>query len=204
VTISGTEAFAMAQLWLVRHGETAWTVSGRHTGRTDVPLTARGEMQARMLARRIGARPFTLVLTSPLSRARETCRLAGHLAAAQVDPDLAEWDYGTLEGRTRAEIQQDLPGWSIWTGPVPGGETPEQVGARADRVLGRSSGADGDVAIFAHGHVLRVLAARWLGLPPTSGRHLALDPASLGVLGHEHGSPVVRSWNESWALLEVP
>jgi probable phosphoglycerate mutase len=194
----------MAQLWLIRHGETAWSRAGRHTGRTDVPLTPRGELQARLLARRIAARPFALVLTSPLSRARETCRLAGHLDGAAVDPDLQEWDYGRMEGRTTAEIQRELPGWSVWTGPVPGGETPDEVGARADRVIARAAAAEGDVALFAHAHVLRVLAARWIGLPATGGRHLALDTASLSVLGHEHGRPVLRSWNESCALVEAP
>ncbi len=194
----------MAQLWLIRHGETAWSRDGRHTGRTDVPLTARGELQARLLARRLAAHPFALVLTSPLSRARETCRLAGRLEGAVVDPDLQEWDYGQLEGRTTAEIQRELPGWSVWTGPIPGGETPDEVGARADRVIARASAVEGDFALFAHAHVLRVLAARWVGLPATGGRHLALDTASLSVLGHEHGRPVVRSWNESCALVESP
>ena len=194
----------MAELWLIRHGETAWSLSGQHTGRTDIPLTARGESQARMLARRIAARPFALVLTSPLRRARETCRLAGHLAAAQEEPDLMEWDYGEFEGRTSADIRKGIPGWTIWTAVVRGGESAEQVGARADRVIARALGADGDVALFAHGHVLRILAARWLGLPPQAGRYLALDTASLGRLGHEHGQPVVRSWNESGAMMDVP
>jgi probable phosphoglycerate mutase len=194
----------MLELWLIRHGETAWTITGQHTGRTDIPLTPRGETQARMLSRRIATRRFALVLTSPLSRARETCRLAGQLSAAQVEPDLAEWDYGALEGRTSADIRKETPGWSIWTGAVPGGETQEQVGARVDRVLARVAGIDGEVAIFAHGHVLRVLAARWLRLPPAGGRYLSLDPAALSVLGDEHGFPVVRSWNQSYALVEAP
>jgi len=194
----------MLQLWLIRHGETAWSLSGRHTGRTDVPLTPRGEKQAEMLARRIAGKRFAQVLTSPLSRARETCRLAGHLAESQVAPDLMEWDYGSFEGRTTADIQKEIPGWNIWTGVLPRGETAEQVGARADHVIGRAAAADGDVALFAHGHVLRILAARWLKLPAIGGRYLALDTASLSVLGHEHEQTVVRSWNESYDLVQAP
>ncbi|HSE94614.1 MAG TPA: histidine phosphatase family protein [Methylomirabilota bacterium] len=155
-------------LWLIRHGETAWSASGRHTGRTDVPLTAAGERQAEALGRhlRAGGETFATVLTSPLTRARETCRLAGYAAVAQVVDDLREWDYGDYEGRTTAEIRTDRPGWTIWAGPVPGGETVEAVGRRASRVIDRAVAASGAVALFAHGHVLRVLAACWLGLPP--------------------------------------
>jgi len=194
----------MVQLWLIRHGETVWSRSGQHTGRTDIPLTPRGERQAEMLARRIAGKRFAQVFTSPLSRARETCRLAGHLAESRMDPDLMEWDYGLFEGRTTADIRKEIPGWNIWTGSVPCGETPEQVGARVDRVIVRASAVDGDVALFAHGHVLRILAARWLKLPPIGGRYLALDTASLSVLGHEHEQTVVRSWNESYDLVEAP
>jgi len=194
----------MVQLWLVRHGETAWSLSGQHTGRTDIPLTPRGEQQAEILARRLAGRRFERVFTSPLSRARDTCRLAGHLSEALVDADLVEWDYGSFEGRTTADIRRDVPGWNIWTGALPGGETPEQVGMRADRVIARASAVDGDVALFAHGHVLRILAARWLALPAVGGRYLALDTASLSVLGHEHDMPVIRSWNESCGLVEAP
>jgi broad specificity phosphatase PhoE len=194
----------MLQLWLIRHGETAWSLAGKHTGRTDIPLTPRGVKQAEMLGRRIAGKPFAMVFTSPLGRARETCRLAGHIAAARVDEDLLEWDYGVFEGRTTADIQKEIPGWNIWTAAMPGGETPEQVGARADRVIARASSVDGDVALFAHGHVLRILAARWLQLPAMGGRYLALDTASLSMLGHEHGLAVIRSWNESYDLLEVP
>ncbi|HVP66032.1 MAG TPA: histidine phosphatase family protein [Anaeromyxobacteraceae bacterium] len=194
----------MVQLWLIRHGETAWSLSGKHTGRTDVPLTPRGERQAEMLARRIAGKTFARVFTSPLSRARDTCRLSGHIAEAQVEPDLVEWNYGAFEGRTTADIQKDVPGWSIWAGALPGGETPEEVGSRADRVIAVASAFDGDVALFAHGHVLRILAARWLKLPAVGGRYLALDTASLSVLGHEHGLPVIQSWNESYDLVEVP
>jgi broad specificity phosphatase PhoE len=144
------------------------------------------------------------VVTSPLSRARETCRLAGQGARAELSPDLVEWDYGRWEGRTGADIRQEVPGWTIWTGAVPGGETVEQVGERADRVLERVRGTPGDVALFAHGHLLRILAARWLGLPARDGGFLGLDTASLSSLGLEHEQPVIRSWNESYDLVEAP
>ena len=186
----------MGEIWLIRHGETAWSLAGRHTGRTDVPLTPHGVRQAERLGRRIAGKRFALVLTSPLARARETCLLAGLAAGAEADADLAEWDYGDLEGRTSAEIRTGTPGWTIWTGAVPGGETAAQVGARADRAIGRARREDGDVALFAHGHLLRVLAARWLGLAPAAGRYFALDTASLSVLGVEQDLPVIRSWNE--------
>jgi probable phosphoglycerate mutase len=187
---------AAGEVWLVRHGETEWSRSGRHTGRTDVPLTPEGERQAVRLGRRLAGRAFALVLTSPLRRARETCRLAGYGAAALPDPDLLEWDYGAYEGRTTAQLREEAPGWTIWTGGVHGGESADEVGARADRVLARCAGAGGDAALFAHGHVLRILAARWLGRPAADGRDLALDTASLSVLGHEHGHRVLRRWNE--------
>lgn len=194
----------MAELWLIRHGETAWTLSGQHTGRTDMPLTPHGMRQGEMLGRRIARRRFALVLTSPLLRARETCRLAGCLAEARIDPDLVEWDYGALEGRTSADIRMEFPGWTIWTGPWPSGETPQEVGARADRAIARTLEAKGDVALFAHGHFLRVLAARWLGLAAVDGRHFALDTAALSTLGHENAERVIRSWNESYELVEAP
>ena len=186
----------MGEIWLIRHGETAWSLSGQHTGRTDIPLTSDGVRQAEVLGRRLAGKAFALVLTSPRARARETCRLAGLAAAAEVDADLAEWDYGDLEGRTGAEIRAGIPEWTIWTGAVPGGETAAQVGARADRVLARVRGVEGDVALFAHGHLLRVAAARWLGLAPAGGRYFALDTASVSVLGHEQAHPVIMCWNE--------
>lgn len=186
----------MGEIWLIRHGETAWSLSGRHTGTTDVPLTPHGVRQAELLGRRIAGKRFALVLTSPLARARETCRLVGLGTGAELDADLAEWDYGDLEGRTSAEIRAGIPGWTIWTGAVPGGETAAQVGARADRAIGRARREDGDVALFAHGHLLRVLAARWLGLAAEGGRYFALDTASLSVLGQEGEESVIRSWNE--------
>jgi broad specificity phosphatase PhoE len=194
----------MRELWLIRHGETEWSRSGQHTGRTDIPLTAQGERQAALLGRRLAGRKFALVLTSPLRRARETCRLAGYGGVARDGPDLMEWDYGVYEARTTAQIREEVSGWIIWKGGVRGGESAEQVGARCDRVIARCAEVDDDVALFAHGHVLRILAARWLGLPAVGGRYLALDTASLSVLGHEHEARVIRNWNESYDLLEEP
>ncbi|MGH8899523.1 MAG: histidine phosphatase family protein [Egibacteraceae bacterium] len=179
---------------LVRHGETAWSRSGRHTGRTDIPLTDEGRRQAKLLGPRLAGRTFALVLTSPLSRAAQTCALAG-LTGTACD-DLLEWDYGDYEGRTTAAIRQTRPGWLLWTGGVPNGETAADVGRRADRVVERVRAVDGDVALVAHGHVLRVLAARWLGLPPEAGCHLALSPATLSILGWEHEVPAILRWND--------
>jgi broad specificity phosphatase PhoE len=192
------------QIWLVRHGETEWSRSGRHTGRTDIPLTPAGEHQARALGRHLAGRPFALVLTSPLSRARETCRLAGYADAAQVTDDLREWDYGVYEGRTTADIRVEQPGWSIWTSPVLDGESVEQVGDRARRVIDRVESAGGDVAIFAHAHILRILAVCWIGQPPDNGRRLALATASISVLGYEHETRVIQVWNQDWHLITEP
>jgi probable phosphoglycerate mutase len=183
------------RLFVVRHGETEWSRAGRHTGRTDLPLTPEGERQAIALVPRLAGSRFALVLTSPLRRARDTCRLAGFGDVARVEPDLAEWDYGSHEGKTSSEIDGQHPGWTIWTGPVPGGETPGQVAARADRVIAAAVAAGGDALLFAHGHLLRVLAARWLGLEPAEGRRFGLDPATIGILGHERAARVVRMWN---------
>jgi broad specificity phosphatase PhoE len=185
------------QIWLARHGETEWSRDGRHTGLTEIPLTDRGRSQATALGARLAGHRFSLVLTSPRSRASETARLSGFAAVAVLDPDLAEWDYGDLEGRRTAEIVAEHPGWSIWTGPWPGGETIEQVSARADRVLARCLAADvaGDALVFGHGHMLRVLAARWLGLPGRSGSFFGLSTATISVLGWEHERPVIESWN---------
>ena len=186
--------------WLVRHGETEWARLGRHTGRTDVPLTETGREQARALGRRLAGATFVLILSSPLRRAAETADLAGFAERVVVDPDLREWDYGSLEGRLTAEIREGYPGWSIWTGPWPEGETPDQVGARADRVLARIRAADGDVLVFSHGHFLRVLAARWLDLPPASGGLFALGTATVSVLGWDRENPVIETWNEACHL----
>ena len=187
------------ELWLVRHGETEWARLGRHTGRTDVPLTDAGREQAQELGRRLGGHPFGLVLTSPLARAMETASLAGFGDVAIADPDLMEWDYGALEGRSSAEIRADDPGWTIWRGPWPGGETIDEVARRADRIVARARSVEGptDVLVFAHGHLLRVLGARWLGLQATSGRRFALSTGTVSVLGWEHQDAVIQSWNEA-------
>lgn len=185
------------QLWLIRHGETTWSRSGRHTGRTDLPLTDAGQEAAAVLGRVLQQRQFALVLTSPLQRARETCRLAGYGAAAQLEPNLREWDYGDYEGRSTAEIRKNLPKWNLWDSGVPNGETIHKVAERARAVIDRSRMAGGEVALFAHGHILRILAACWLGLPPDAGRLFALDTASISVLGYERDTPVIRRWNDT-------
>ena len=182
---------------LARHGETEWSLSLRHTGKTDLPLTEEGRRQATALAPRLRAWTFSLVLTSPLQRALETCRLAGYADQAQVRPDLVEWDYGRYEGLTSKQIEEIQPNWSLWRDGCPGGETAADVGRRADRVIAEVTGVGGDVLIFAHGHVLRVLASRWLGEPPEGGRHYALQTATLSVLGYEHADPVIRLWNQA-------
>jgi probable phosphoglycerate mutase len=192
----------MGQLILLRHGETEWSASGRHTGRTDIPLTPRGEAAAASLAPMLARRRFVAVFTSPAQRAVRTAELAG-LPAAKPDPDLWEWDYGGYEGRTTAEIRTGRPGWYLWRdGVIPGdaehpGETIAEVGARADAVLGRVTPllAGGDVALVAHGHVLRVVTARWLRLEPAAGRLFRLDTGTLSTLGTEHGEPVIATWN---------
>ena len=186
------------QIWLVRHGETEWTLSGQRTGRTDIPLTTAGRRQAEALGRHLAARSFALVLTSPLARARETCRLAGHGSLAQITDDLREWDYGIYEGRTTAAIRGLEPGWSIWTSPIPGGESLDQIGGRARHLIDRALVAGGEVALFGHGHILRILAACWIGRPPADGRLLALDPASIGVLGWERETRLIQQWNLAW------
>jgi probable phosphoglycerate mutase len=189
------------RVYLVRHGETEWARIGRHTGRTDIPLTDEGRAQAVALGRRLTDHPFGLVLTSPLSRAAETARLAG-FGRAEGDPDLMEWDYGDLEGRRTPDIREEISGWSIWSGPWPGGETIDDVACRADRVVARclDPAIDGDVLLFAHGHLLRVLAARWLGQSASAGEMFALGTATLGVLGFEHDRRVIHGWNEACHL----
>lgn len=180
---------------VIRHGETEWSRSGRHTGRTDLPLLPEGEEQARRLQPLLSGFDFATVLTSPLVRARETCRLAGLGGRAIVDPDLTEWDYGAYEGLTTPEIRQDLPGWDLFVDGARGGEDSEQVGIRADRVIGRILSTPGDIACFAHGHLLRVLAARWIRLDPCNARCFVLEPASIGLLGWERDQPVISTWN---------
>jgi probable phosphoglycerate mutase len=180
---------------LVRHGQTEWSASGRHTGRTDVPLDDAGRRNAETLRARLAGWTFARVLTSPLSRARETCRLAGLGDRAEVVDDLQEWDYGEYEGRRTVDIREERPGWDLWAEGVPGGETVEQVGARADRVIAAARDAGGDVALFAHGHVLRVLGARWVDLPPVQGSRLALATGAVCVLGWERERAVLEYWN---------
>lgn len=190
-----TPSLAERHVWLVRHGETEWARLGRHTGRTDIPLTERGRDQARALGRRLKSHQFGLVLTSPLSRAAETAELAGVGAMATPDPDLLEWDYGANEGRTTAEIRGDNPNWTIWTGPWLGGETAGQVGERADRVIRRLEDARGDALVFAHGHLLRVLAARWIGLGPEAGGRFELATATVSIIGWERETRTIELWN---------
>jgi broad specificity phosphatase PhoE len=182
-------------VYAVRHGETEWSLSGQHTGVTDIPLTENGRAVARRLQPILAKASFSLVLTSPLSRARETCELAGLGSGAAVEPDLMEWNYGEYEGLTPKQIHAMRPGWMIFRDGCPGGETPEQVGERADRVIARVRAAPGDVALFAHGHIFRVLVARWIGLPATAGQHFLLDTATLNVLGYYRDLPAVKVWN---------
>jgi broad specificity phosphatase PhoE len=183
-------------VFAIRHGETAWSLSGQHTGMTDIPLTDNGRRLAGRMRPVLAREAFALVLVSPLRRARETCELVGLGDRAVVDPDLAEWNYGDYEGLTSGQIRELAPGWLIFRDGCPGGEAPEQVGARADRVVARTRAVRGDVALFAHGHLLRVLAARWLGLPAGAGQHFLLDTGTLSVLGHYHEVvPAVRIWN---------
>ena len=186
---------ATSEVWLVRHGETEWSAAGRHTGLTDLPLTDRGRDAAQAVAPTLRERTFAAVRTSPLRRARETCDLAGMSASAQVVDDLREWEYGDYEGLTTAQIRESRPGWTVWRDGCPGGESAADVAVRADRVIARMRDIDGDVAVFAHGHLLRVLGARWCGLAPEAGAALALDTATLSRLGWEREQPVIRTWN---------
>ncbi len=186
-------------VYLARHGETAWSATGRHTGLTDLPLTERGERNAKSLRERLAGLVFAKVLTSPLQRAVRTCELAGFGAAVKVDPDLVEWNYGDYEGLRIAEIRAKRPGWQLFRDGCPNGESPEQVGARADRVVRRVRAVKGDVLIFSSGHFLRIFTARWLGLEPFAGKFFMLDVASLSTLSYEHdlSSPAIRLWNDT-------
>ncbi len=188
---------ASGQGVLVRHAETAWTLSGQHTGRTDLPLTQDGRTAASALAPRLAEIDFTLVLCSPSQRARETCELCGLGEDAQLREDLLEWDYGEYEGLTSAEIEQRRPGWNLWRDGCPGGEDAGAVGARADRAIAEIVAAAGTVAVFSHGHMLRVLGARWIALDPEQGARLGLSTGSLSRLGYEHGTPILTAWNET-------
>jgi broad specificity phosphatase PhoE len=188
------------KLYFIRHGETEWSLSGQHTGRTDIALTAHGDDQARALGRRLRETRFSRVLTSPSRRARRTCELVGLHTAAEIKPGLAEWDYGEYEARTSVDIAQTWPGWNVFRDGGPGGETPEQIGHRADRLIAELSGQAGNIALFSHGQFGSVLAVRWIGLAVIEGEHFSLAPASLSILGHNPGHADVRSielWNDA-------
>lgn len=184
-----------ARLWLVRHGETEWSISGQHTGRTDLPLTHKGEQNALEIGRLLKGLSFGMVLTSPLLRARETCRLAGFGEIAEIDPNLQEWDYGDYEGRTTQEIRTVRPSWSLWKDGVPGGETIDQVAGRAQAVIDRVLTSPADVLLFSHGHMLRILCCRWLGLPPDDGRLFVLATEGVSTLGYERETRVITRLN---------
>jgi probable phosphoglycerate mutase len=187
------------EIWLARHGQTAWSLAGKHTGRSDIPLTPEGEQEARKLGGRLQKTAFALVLTSPLQRARQTCALAGLGAKAEQDPDLMEWDYGAYDGLTSAEIREKRPDWHLFRDGCPGGEELKDVVARADRVIARLKSSPGDAIVFSHGHFLRVLAVCWAGIPADLGDRFFLAPASLSVLGTDHasGDPIIERWNDT-------
>ena len=187
------------QVYLIRHGETEWSLSGQHTGITDIPLTENGRKVAQLLEPVLARETFALVLTSPLERARKTCELAGLGERAEIDRDLMEWNYGEYEGLTSSEIREKAPGWLLFNDGCPGGESPEQVGDRADRIIARARGEPGNVVLFAHGHLLRVLAARWLGFGASVGRHFLLDTGTLNILGYYQGIPAIKRWN--WTVV---
>lgn len=183
------------ELWLIRHGETAWSLSGAHTSRTDIPLTDRGMERARKIHDYLQGKIFSMVLTSPMQRAMETCRIAGFGDVAQIDDDLCEWNYGAYEGRTTKEIQRKIPGWSVWSSQILDGESIDQVAVRANRVIARAAANGGSVALFAHGHILRILAACWIQSPPATGSRLALSTGAVSTLGYEHETRVITMWN---------
>jgi probable phosphoglycerate mutase len=189
----------LPSVYLARHGETEWSLSGQHTGLTDLPLTQRGELNARSLGERLQGMTFAAVFTSPLQRAARTCELAGFGTQAEVDRGLLEWDYGQYEGRRTVDIHKERPDWQLFRDGCPGGESPSEVGARADRAISRVRSLDGDVLLFSSGHFLRVFAARWLGLEPAAGRFFLLSTASLSALGYEHNrsQPVIRLWDDT-------
>lgn len=183
-------------VWLIRHGETEWSLSGQHSGRTDLVLTARGEEEAREAGQLLASRPFDLVLCSPLQRARKTCEIAGYADVAVIDPDCAEWDYGDWSSLTLAQVREKIPGWDIWTGPVPNGESLAEIAARARRVVARiRESGSGTAAVFAHGHFLRIFATQWLGFPASAAANLTLHTAAISVLGYDSGFPAIRKWN---------
>jgi broad specificity phosphatase PhoE len=200
------ESVNLPMIYLARHGETAWSITGQHTGLTDLPLTERGEGNARALGHRLIGISFDKVLTSPLQRAFRTCQLAGFAAMTEADPDLVEWNYGEFEGLRTTEIRSKRPGWHLFRDGCPGGESPDEVGARADRVLKRVCAEDGNILLFSSGHFLRVLAVRWLGLEPAFGRFFMLNTASLSILGYENcpSKPVIELWNDTTHLTTKP
>ena len=185
------------EIYLVRHGETEWSRSGQHTGRTDLPLTQAGIEEARRIGKVLAHLEFERVLSSPLARARSTCELAGFAGALQLEPDLVEWDYGAYEGLTSAQIHASNPGWMIFSHGAPDGESPDEIAARVDRVIAKLRACEGRIALFAHGHVLRVLTARWIGLSASHGRHFLLDTATLSILGYYRDTPAIQCWNAS-------
>ena len=191
----------MAELWLIRHGETEWSLSGAHTSRTDIPLTDHGRVRAEELRSFLNGKKFAAVFTSPMQRARETCKIAGYADVATIDEGLREWNYGVYEGKTTKEIQVDHPGWSVWKDEIIDGEPVEHVGERADGVIARALAAAGDggtVALFAHAHILRILAARWIGLPATGGSLFGLGTGSLSELGFERETRIIKRWNREF------
>lgn len=190
-----TRSLSAGEVVLIRHGETEWSLSGRHTGNTDIPLTTKGEQEAQALAPLLADLGVELVLVSPLQRARRTCELAGLAEGARVEPDLREWNYGAYEGLTSEQIQREAPGWMVFRDGCPEGESPAQIGARTDRVIQQIRAHGGKVAVVAHGHLLRVLAARWIGSPPSQGSHFLLDTATLSILSSYRGEPALGCWN---------
>ncbi len=190
-------------IYLIRHSETAWSLSGQHTGRTDIPLTKQGEEDAAFIGKKLSAHTFTTILCSPLKRAKETCKIAGFQPYAQEDPDLMEWNYGDYEGLTTPQIWEKSPEWNIFSQGAPGGESPSDVTFRANKILNNIQSCQGDVALFSHGHFLRALTAIWLNLPIEEGRHFALAPASISILGFERQTPVIVLWNLSKIQLHV-
>jgi probable phosphoglycerate mutase len=189
------EVMNRTELWLVRHGETDWSAAGKHTGRTDLPLNSTGQLAAKELGERLAGEQFDLVLTSPMKRARDTCELAGFGGGALVAGDLSEWDYGRYEGVTTEEIRSGRPGWNLFTDGCPEGEMPAEIGERADRIIRQIRATEGRAIVFAHGHILRVVAARWCGWPVAAGAGLALSTASVSVLGWDRETPAIKRWN---------